>query len=213
MSLRVLIADDHPIFRAGLARTVVDAGMQLLGEAHDGHEALSLVSALEPDVILMDVNMPGINGVEATRQILAAEPDTAVLILTMHDDDETVRAALRAGARGYLVKGADAERIVAAVRAVASGEVVLGTEVVRGVLNRLNTPQQSDSAPIAGLTHRETQILDAIAAGKNNRMIARELYLSDKTVRNNVSIILAKLGVADRSAAIVKAREAGLGQA
>jgi DNA-binding NarL/FixJ family response regulator len=214
MTVRVLIADDHPVFRAGLSGVLAEADdVEIVGEAARGEDVLPLALAVQPDVVLMDLHMPGVNGVEATRQIAAAGLAAAVLVLTMFDDDESVLAAMRAGARGYLVKGAAGERIVDAVRAVAAGEAVFGAEVAKGVLGVLAADRRGTRAgrPFPILTDREREILDLIAAGRSNSEIARRLVLSDKTVRNHVSNIFAKLQVADRAQAIVRARESGLG--
>jgi DNA-binding NarL/FixJ family response regulator len=214
--IRVLIADDHPVFRAGLAGVLDEAAdIEVLAEAQHGADALDLAVRLRPDVVLMDLHMPGVNGIEATRHLAGAAPEVAVLVLTMFDDDESVIAALRAGARGYLVKGAQGDRIVSAIRAVAAGEAVFGSDIAAGVLRVLAADRRGDrsSRPFPVLTDREREILDLIAAGLGNREIARRLTLSDKTVRNHVSNVFAKLRVADRAQAIIRARQAGLGLA
>lgn len=213
MTVRVLIADDHPMFRRGLAGVFADAGdITVVGEAADGDSALALAMRERPDVVLMDLHMPGISGVEATRRLATEAPDVRVLVLTMFDDDESVHAAMHAGARGYLVKGSAGDRIVGATRAVAAGEAVFGADVAARILNKLtaHVGRRADRA-FPMLTERELEILDLIAAGRANSEIARHLVLSDKTIRNHVSNIFAKLQVTDRAQAIVRAREAGLG--
>jgi DNA-binding NarL/FixJ family response regulator len=213
MTVRVLIADDHPVFRSGLAGVLAEAGdIAVVGEAADGDTALAVAIRERPDVVLMDLHMPGVGGVETTRRLAAEAPDVKVLVLTMFDDDESVLAAMRAGARGYLVKGSAGDRIVGAVRAVAAGEAVFGADVAARVLDKLTGhPGRRADRPFPMLTERELEILDLIAAGRANNDIARHLVLSDKTVRNHVSNIFAKLQVADRAQAIVRARQAGLG--
>lgn len=211
--IRVLVADDHPVFRRGLVGVLEESeDIDVLGEAADGEQAIALVDRDRPDVVLMDLNMAGTGGVEATRRILEKSPQVAVLVLTMYDDRDSITAALRVGARGYLVKGSSGERIVDAVRAVAAGEAVFGAGVAGEVLGRLaEPPRGARSGPFPTLTERELEILELIAAGSANSEIARTLVVSDKTVRNYVSSIFAKLGVADRAQAIVRARQAGLG--
>jgi DNA-binding NarL/FixJ family response regulator len=216
MTIRVVIVDDHPVYRAGLAGVLAEEGdVDVVGQAASGAHAIELASTLRPDVVLMDLHMPDVNGVEATRRLGEVAPEVRVLVLTMLDDPESVLAALRAGARGYLVKGAAGEQIVGTVRAVAEGQAVFGADVAGGVLDVLMStgPGRRAGRPFPVLTDREVEILDLIAAGLPNGAIARRLVLSDKTVRNHVSNIFAKLQVADRSVAIVKAREAGLGSA
>jgi DNA-binding NarL/FixJ family response regulator len=215
MTIRVLVADDHPVFRSGLTGVLADAtDVEVVGEATDGEHALALALELRPSVVLMDLHMPELNGVEVTRRLAAEAPDVQVLVLTMFDDDETILAAMRAGARGYLVKGAAGERILGAVRAVAAGEAVFGASVAQQVLGVLSTDRRGGRGrrSFPALTEREHEILDLIAAGRSNPEIARTLVLSDKTVRNHVSNIFAKLQVADRAQAIVRAREVGLGR-
>jgi DNA-binding NarL/FixJ family response regulator len=212
--LRVLIADDHPFFRDGL-RVLLEAtpDTELVGEATVGDEAVALAAELRPDVILMDLRMPGIGGIEATRKILSESPHIGVLVVTMVEDDDSVFAAMRAGARGYLLKGADKEEMLLAIRAVGRGEAVFGPGIARR-LTQYFAPR-TRAAPRAvfpDLTDREREILDLIAAGRNNQEIAGQLFLSLKTVRNYVSNILTKLQAVDRAQAIVRAREAGFGQ-
>jgi DNA-binding NarL/FixJ family response regulator len=211
MTIRVVIADDHPVYRSGLAGVLADADdIDVVGEAADGVAVLALAAELQPDVVLMDLHMPGLTGVEATRRLAGT---TSVLVLTMFDDDESVLAAMRAGAHGYLVKGAAGDRIVGAVRSVAAGEAVFGADVAGRVLGVFADDRRAGRAaqPFPTLTDREREILGMIAAGWSNTDIARRLVLSDKTVRNHVSNVFAKLQVADRAQAIVRAREAGLG--
>jgi DNA-binding NarL/FixJ family response regulator len=207
--IRVLIADDHPTFRDGL-KLMIDAAddVEVAGEATTGAEAVVLATELVPDAILMDLQMPELNGIEATRQITAANPDIGVVVLTMFEDDDSVFAAMRAGARGYLLKGAQRDDILRAVRAIGSGEAIFGPAIAARLIDFFNaTPRTL----FPELTDREREILALIAAGKSNSAIADELVLSLKTVRNHVSNIFNKLQVADRAAAIEKAREAGLG--
>ena len=213
-AIRVLLADDHPLYRRGLQQ-LLDAhpGTTIVGEVDNGQDAVAQAVALQPDVIVMDLNMPMLDGVEATRQVVAASPHIGVLVLTMHEDDDSVFAAMRAGARGYLLKGAEAEEISRAVLAVAGGEAIFGASVARRVIAWFAAPR---AVAVAGvfpeLTEREHEVLDLIAAGRSNPDIATALFLSPKTVRNHVSNIFTKLQVADRAEAIVRAREAGLGQ-
>ena len=212
--VRVLLADDHPLYRRGL-RQLLEAtpGLQVVGEVDHGAAAVEQAQLLQPDVVVMDLNMPVLDGIRATRQVVAASPHVGVLVLTMHEDDDSVFAAMRAGARGYLLKGADGAEIVRGVQAVASGEAIFGPAVARRVLEWFAAPRPSAVAAVfPGLTDREHEVLDLIAAGRSNSDIADLLVLSAKTVRNHVSNIFAKLQVADRAQAIVRAREAGLGQ-
>jgi DNA-binding NarL/FixJ family response regulator len=209
-AVRVLLADDHPIFREGLRTALAaSAELDLVGEAGDGAQALELVTALRPDVVLMDLTMPGMSGLEATRLIRAREDPPAVLILTMHEDDESLFAAVRAGAAGYLLKDAGRDHLVRSVLAVAAGEAVFGPGVAPRVLAAMRGP--AAAAPFPELTEREREILDLVARGLGNQAIARRLYLSDKTVRNAVSMVLGKLQAADRGEAIARARAVGLG--
>jgi DNA-binding NarL/FixJ family response regulator len=213
--LRVVVVDDHPAFRAGLA-SLLDSvdGVQVVGAAADGAAGLEIVGELRPDVVLMDLNMPGVNGIEATRHLTERHPDVAVVALTMVEDDESVLAAMRAGARGYLLKGADQADILRAVRSAASGDVIFGGGVAQRVVGFMSDhrPSRPDRS-FPQLTERETEILDRVARGDRNIEIARGLDIAEKTVRNHVSNIFTKLRVADRATAIVRAREAGLGRA
>lgn len=213
---RVLIADDHPFFREGL-RVLLETtpDMELAGEAENGGEAVELAKDLKPDVILMDLKMPGTGGIEATREILEHSPETGILVVTMVEEDDSVFAAMRAGARGYLLKGADKEEMLLAIRAVSRGEAIFGPSIARRMIRYFSappsTPTRTPRSAFPALTDREREVLELIAAGRNNQEISGELYLSLKTVRNYVSSIFAKLQVADRAQAIVRAREAGLG--
>jgi DNA-binding NarL/FixJ family response regulator len=209
---RVLIADDHPIVVEGL-RAVLSTlpDMTLVSAVATGREAIRVATAEHPDVVVMDLRMPDVTGIEATRQILARHPDVAVLVLTMYDDDEWLFAAVRAGARGYLVKGVPNDAIVRALRSVAAGEAVFGPTVAQRVLDYFTTGAPAAEEPLPELSDREREILTLLAAGHGTNDIARRLYLSPKTVRNHVSGILHKLHVTDRAQAIVLAREAGLG--
>jgi DNA-binding NarL/FixJ family response regulator len=211
--IRVLVADDHPAYRRGLELMLGEiADLEVVGQATTGAEAVELTRAAGPDVVLMDLRMPGIDGIEATRRILAAAPERvpAVVVLTMFDDDDSVFAAMRAGARGYLLKGADQEEIDRAIRAAAAGEAIFGPGVATRVLDHFARPPGSRPTAFPLLTDREREVLRMVAAGQGNASIAHELSISLKTVRNHVSNIFTKLQVADRSAAIVKARTAGL---
>lgn len=211
--IRVLIADDHPVFRDGL-RVLLDATADatLVGEAGSGDEVVRLAATVEPDVILMDLRMPEINGIEATRQIVQARPHVGVLVITMFEDDESVFAALRAGAKGYLLKGADKDEILRAIRAVGGGEAIFGAAIAHRLIRYFAAAAPALPPELfPELTDREREILTLLAAGRNNQQIADELVLSLKTVRNYVSNIFGKLQVADRAQAIVRAREAGLG--
>lgn len=209
----VLIADDHPVFRAGLSG-VLD-GMEdaaVVGEARTGAEAIAAAETQQPDLVIMDLHMPDLDGIEATRQIVRTSPHIRVLVVTMLEDDDSVFAALLAGARGYLLKGAGPEDIMRALRSVANGEAVFGPGIAERVL-RFFAAVQAVPQPVAfpELTTRERQVLQLIAAGSRNADIATELVLSPKTVRNHVSNIFMKLQVADRASAISRARDAGLG--
>jgi DNA-binding NarL/FixJ family response regulator len=209
--IRVLIADDHPLFCDGLATLLTDGpGTELAGAATTGTEAVDLAREFQPDVVLLDLHMPGMNGIEATRRIVADCPRAVVLVLTMFDDDGSVRSALRAGARGYLLKGASREQIRCAIHAAASGEIIFGAELAARMLTCFSAA--APSPPFPQLTGRERQVLDLLAQGRANTAIATRLSISPKTVRNQVSNILAKLQVTDRAQAIIQARDAGLGQ-
>jgi DNA-binding NarL/FixJ family response regulator len=210
-AVRVLIADDHPLFREGMRGRLDRMGdIAVVGEASDGDEAVRLSRELEPHVVLMDIKMPGLNGIEATREILRANPRVGVLMLTMFEDDDSVFAAMRAGARGYLLKDSGGEGVVHAIRAVTSGEAVFGPGVAERIIGFFSVPRPAQRA-FPELTEREEEILVLVARGKSNQEIASRLFVSVKTVRNHVSNILLKLQVADRAQAVIRARDAGIG--
>jgi DNA-binding NarL/FixJ family response regulator len=214
VTVRVALADDHPVYRSGLVGVLGEAGdIEVVGVVADGRAAVELALAERPDVVLMDLHMPELDGVESTRRITEQAPEVAVLVLTIDADDATVLAAMRAGARGYLVKGSTGDRIVGALRAVAAGEAVFGADVAGRVLDVLAADRLGARAgrPFPMLTDREREVLDLVASGYSNTQIARRLVLSDKTVRNHVSNIFTKLDVTDRVAAILCAQKAGLG--
>ncbi len=210
--IRILIADDHPVFRYGMrALLQAEPTTEVVGEATTGDEVIALAASLEPDVILMDVNMPGINGIEATRRILTAIPHVSILVLTMFDDDDTVFAAMRAGARGYLLKGTEGDEIVRAIRVVSSGEAIFSPAIARRLMQYFGAPRPTaPTQAFPELTEREREILALIGQGYTNPAIAERLVLSPKTVRNHVSNIFSKLQVVDRAEAIIRARDAGL---
>jgi DNA-binding NarL/FixJ family response regulator len=210
--VRAIVADDHPLFRHGIGALLRDSPeVELVGEASSGEQAVTLVAELAPDVVVMDVSMPGLGGVRATEAITRAHPGVGVLLLTMMDDDEAVLAGIRAGARGYVLKGSQPTEILQAVLAVARGQAIFGAEVaVR--LDRLLAPDPQVRAPLPELTPRELEILTLMATGDANATIARQLGLSEKTVRNNVSNVFTKLRVTNRAAAVVRARDAGVGE-
>jgi DNA-binding NarL/FixJ family response regulator len=210
--LRVLIADDHPLFRNGIRALLSSVqDMEVAGVATKGEEAVALATSLQPDVILMDLQMPGINGIEATRQILHTSPHIRILVVTMFEDDHSVFTALRAGARGYVLKDADEDEILRAIRAVGRGEAIFSPTIAQRLIDFFSAPQPILLPQIfPELTDREREVLGLIAQGHNNNDIARRLGLSLKTVANHVSNIFSKLQVADRAQAIIRAREAGL---
>ncbi|HET7357594.1 MAG TPA: response regulator transcription factor [Nocardioidaceae bacterium] len=211
--IRVVLVDDHPVFRHGLTALLgAMPEIEVLAEGATGHDAVRLVAELRPDVVVMDLNMPELNGVEATRLVTEQHPGVGVLVLTMFEDDDSVFAAMRAGAQGYLVKGADGPDVLRAITGVAAGEAIFGPSVARRVLAYLTRPLSvHDERVFPDLTAREREVLELVAAGLGNAAIAHRLSLSPKTVRNNVSSIFTKLQVADRAEAIVRARRAGLG--
>ena len=213
-TIRVLIADDHAVFRWGL-RTILgsEPDMQVVGEAATGIEVLERAAEIRPDAILMDIQMPGINGIAATSRIIEANQQIGVVILTMHEDDDSVFSAMRAGARGYVLKGAPPPQILKVLRAVASGEAHFGPEIARRLMNFFAAPKVTSPADVfPELSSREIEILDLIARGHSNAKIAARLFVSPKTVANHLSHIFTKLQVADRAHAMIRAREAGLGR-
>ena len=213
-AIRVVIADDHGVVREGL-RAVLgsEPDMEVAGEAATGKDVVERATELGPDVILMDIQMPVLNGIEATRRILEANPEVGVVVLTMFEDDESVFSAMRAGARGYVLKGAPPSEILKVLRAVAGGEAHFGPEIARRLMSFFSEPSPASAQDIfPELSAREVEILDLIAQGHSNAKIAARLYLSPKTVGNHISHIFTKLQVADRAHAIIRAREAGLGR-
>jgi len=223
--IRVLIADDHLFYREGV-RTLLKgvAEVEIVGDAMSGDDAVAQAATLQPDIVLMDIKMPGLNGIEATRHIRHHHPQVGVLVVTMFDDDETVFAAMRAGARGYLLKDADREELVRAVNAVHRGEAIFSPAIAQRMMQyfatslwHASTPQQSSAAtpraarPFPDMTEREREVLELIAQGHSNLAIAERLVLSVKTVQNHVSSILGKLQAVDRAQVIVRARDAGFG--
>ena len=211
--IRVLIADDHPVFRDGLRGLIERApDLELVGEAKTGAEAVALAAERHPDIVLMDLRMPEMNGIEATRRILAADPTVGVLVLTMSEDDDSLVAAMRAGARGYIPKDADAEELLRAIRAAYVGETIFGPSLMPRMPSFFGAGGGGRSAAaFPDLTERELEILELIAAGCSNAQIGQRLGIAPKTVRNHVANVLNKLEVADRSQAIVRAREKGMG--
>jgi len=211
--IRVLISDDHPHFRDGMRALLLSApDVEVVGEAGDGEKTIRLAEKLQPDVILMDLNMPGIGGIEATRCILHTSPHISVLVISMYEDDDSIFAALKAGARGYLLKGALKAEILRSIRAVVSGEAIFGPAIAHRLMRYFANPRPTQGEAFPELTDREREILELIARHETNPEIAGKLHLSPKTVRNHVSNIFTKLQVADRAQAIIRAREAGLGR-
>lgn len=212
--IQILLADDHPVFRRGIRALLgIEPDLAIVGEATLGEQAVELAAALQPDVVLMDIQMPGINGIEATRRILHTSPHIRILMVTMYEDDEWVFMALRAGALGYVLKHADEADILRAIRAVARGEAIFSPAVARRVIDYFAAPRPILPPQVfPELTEREREILGLIARGESNGAIAALLFLSPKTVANHVSNIFGKLQVADRAHVIIRAREAGLGR-
>jgi DNA-binding NarL/FixJ family response regulator len=212
-NIRVLIADDHQLFRDGLKALLLSApDTEVAGEAATGREAIDLAAESQPDVILMDLQMPGVDGIEATRQIVRTSPHIKVLMVTMFDDDQSVFAAMRAGARGYILKGATREEMLRAIHAVGSGEAIFSPSIAARMMDFFATSRSVVPQEVfSDLTDREREILSLIAQGESNADIAEALTISIKTVRNHVSNIFSKLQVADRAQAVIRAREAGLG--
>jgi len=218
-AIRVVVVDDHPVFRIGMSSLLQETGFDVVGQAADHAEAVRTTLATAPDVVVMDLDLgsgsgsgPG-SGADATREILRAQPDIGVLVITMFGDDDALFAAMRAGARGYLVKGAGPDEIEGAVRAVAAGAVMLGPQVASRAVDFLTGARSARAGVFAELTDRERDVLELVARGHDNATIARMLVLTTKTVRNYVYAIFTKLNVADRAALVVKAREAGIGVA
>ena len=209
----VLVVDDHPVFREGFAALLATIDeVTVLGTAATGAEALRRVAELRPDVVVMDVAMPDLDGIEATRRLAVSHPHVGVVVLTMSEEDATIFDAVRAGARGYLLKGAEPDEVVRAVTTVAAGGVVFGAVLAGRIAEFFARPRGGAAEPFPELSPREREILDLVAAGLSNGQIAERLFLSGKTVRNHVSAVLTKLHAADRSAAIIRARDAGLGR-
>jgi DNA-binding NarL/FixJ family response regulator len=212
-TIRVLIADDHTLFRDGLKSLLVSVNdVDVVGEASTGQDTIDLAVETQPDIVLMDIQMPGINGIEATRQILHQAPHVGIIMLTMFEDDDSVFAAMRAGARGYVLKGADQSVMLRAIRSVANGESLFSPEIAKRLMSffgNLKPDARADVFP--ELTDREREVLHHIASGHTNADIAQELVISLKTVRNHVSNIFNKLQVADRAQAAIRARQAGFG--
>ena len=211
--IRVVTADDHTLFRDGLRALLASApDTELAGEAATGEEAVRLAAELQPDVILMDMQMPGLNGIEATRRIVQMSPHVSVLMVTMFDDDASVFAAVRAGARGYVLKGATHTEMLRAIRAVANGEAIFSPQIAAHLIAYFSAVRPAAPPQVfPELSEREREILTRIAQGYSNTELAQHFVLSPKTVRNHVSNILSKLQVADRAEAILRAREAGMG--
>jgi DNA-binding NarL/FixJ family response regulator len=213
-AIRLYIADDHNLFRDGLRalfQSIDD--VSIVGETSDGQVAITEITDLQPDVVLMDIQMPGVNGIEATRRINTSSPHIGIIILTMFDDDDSVFAAMRAGARGYILKGADQHEMLRTIRAVSDGEALFGAQIADRLMDFFaDLSPQANTGIFPELTDREHEVLELIARGHNNQEIARQLVIAHKTVRNHVSNIFSKLQVADRAQAIIRARDAGMGR-
>jgi DNA-binding NarL/FixJ family response regulator len=212
-ALRVAVVEDHPTFRRGLRAVLTAAGLELVAEAADGEEALELIPRAGADVVLVDMHLPDLNGAEVTRRLVSKDPKLRICVLSMLDDDDSMHAALRAGALGYVLKGEDPETIVRAVHSVARGEGVFSPAMAQRMQSFFNAGTQRRAEPFPTLTPRERAVLELVARGRGNAAVAGALGVSEKTVRNAVSSIFAKLHVAGRAEAIVRAREAGLGRA
>ena len=211
--IRLMVVDDHTLFREGLRALLSSIPeIDMIAEASNGDEALRLADTIEPDVILMDIQMPGMNGLQATRRILEKNPHMGIIMVTMFDDDDSVFTAMRAGARGYVLKGADQQDMIRAIRAVACGEALFGPSIANRLMDYFSQPIPAASSTFPELTPRELQILELIAQGMNNGDIAEKLTITLKTVRNHVSNILNKLQVSDRLQAALRARDAGMGK-
>lgn len=215
-TIRLFVADDHTLFREGLqALFSAMPDIELVGQAANGEETIALVEELQPDIVLMDINMPGLNGIEATRRILSANPATGVIMVTMLEDDASLFSAMRAGARGYVLKGAHHQELLHTIRAVANGQALFGAPIATRIMNFFQTIEANFKSPppeeaFPELTSRELEVLELIAEGANNRQIADQLVISTHTVRNHITSIFSKLQVVDRAQAIIKARQAGL---
>lgn len=214
--IRILITDDHALFREGLrALFAASPDIEVAGEAADGATAITQVDTLQPDAVLMDINMPGVNGIEATRKILSAHPNLGIIMVTMLEDDASVFAAMRAGARGYVLKGAHHDEILQAIRAVAAGQAVFGPAIASRMMNFFQgldrvPPTRETAQAFPELTEREREVLTLIAQGVSNKGIADKLVISLKTVSNHITNIFSKLQVADRAQAVLRARDAGM---
>jgi DNA-binding NarL/FixJ family response regulator len=211
--IRVVVVDDHQIVRDGLEALIAALdGLEVVGLAANGRDALHVVDEQQPDVVVMDIQMPELDGIEATRRITARRPGTRVVMLTMNEDDDTVLSAIRAGASGYLLKGSGADEVLGAIRAAHAGGMIFGASLAGRVAGLFAGRAPAPEEPFPELTDRERSVLELLAAGKSNDAIARELFVSNKTARNAVSSIYAKLHAAGRAEAIIKAREAGFGR-